>query len=216
MSSVHQPPTRRYLLATRSRGKIREVRALVAKSGLPIEVTTPEDLRIEPDPRENEIEEFSSFRENAIAKALYFARLSGKPTIADDSGLAVDALKGEPGVRSKRFSGRTDLEGEELDQANIEYLLQRLEGVPDQKRNAYFACAVALARPEGDVITTLGTVSGRITREERGSQGFGYDPLFLIPELGKTFAELGDDEKNRLSHRARALNALLAQIGFFR
>src|SRR5690625_2890356 len=117
MSSVHQPPPRRYLIATRSRGEIREVRALVAKSGRPIEVTTPEDLRIEPDPRENEIEEFSSFRENAIAKALYFARLSGKPTIADDSGLAVDALKGEPGVRSKRFSGRTDLEGEELDRS---------------------------------------------------------------------------------------------------
>lgn len=206
-----------FLIATRSAGKIREIIALLGTHPTR-RFTTPAELGIEPSPAEDEIERYDSFRENAMAKALYFAGLTGLPTIADDSGIAVAALGGAPGVRSKRFAldqathttGATDTElsGEALDQANNALLLERLQGIPEEQRGAHYACAVALVLPDRPVLTTIGTVSGRITTEPRGEAGFGYDPIFLLPDLGLTFGQIAAEEKNRRSHRARAFNAL--------
>lgn len=212
----------KFLIATRSPGKIREIEALLGTHPTRT-YTTLAELGIEPSPAEDEIESFESFRENAMAKALYFAGLTGLPTIADDSGIAVAALGGAPGVRSKRFALEqtppgahvgdavdTRLAGDALDQANNALLLQRLRGVPDEQRGAHYACAVALALPNRPLLTTIGTVSGRIASEPRGTGGFGYDPIFLLPDLGLTFGEVSAEEKNRRSHRARAFNALRA------
>lgn len=216
------------LVATRSQGKIREIRALLGVDHS-LNLTTPDELGIEYASAEDAIERFDTFRENAMAKALYFAGLSGLPTIADDSGIAVSALGGAPGVRSKRFAldqrhtagaddagasipHRNELSGEALDQANNDLLLQRLHGIPPPRRGAHYACAVALAIPKEPILITIGTVSGMIATEPRGNAGFGYDPIFLVPELGLTFAEVPAAEKNRRSHRARAFNALRSQL----
>lgn len=205
------------LVATRSRGKIGEIRELL-RGFPPLQITTPDELGIEPAPEEEEVERFDTFRGNAIAKATYFARLSGLPTIADDSGIVVDALDGAPGVRSKRFASDDEhyreriLEGLDQDEANNQLLLERLAGVTWAERGAHYACVLALATPEKQVLTTVGTVSGRITEEPRGTGGFGYDPLFHLDDLGLTFGEVDALVKNRRSHRARALNALRAVI----
>lgn len=217
------------LVATRSQGKIREIRALLGVDPS-LTIATPDQLGIDYSPDEDSIEHFDTFRENAMAKALYFARLSGLPTIADDSGIAVAALGGAPGVRSKRFAldqmhasksddagtntvpHRHELYGEALDQANNDLLLRRLQDLPAPQRGAHYACAVALALPGHPILTTIGTVSGFIATEPRGDAGFGYDPIFLVPELGRTFAEIPAAEKNRRSHRARAFNALRSQL----
>jgi len=213
-----------YLIATRSPGKIREIKALLGFHPTR-RFTTLAELGIEPTPVEEEIERFATFRENAMAKALYFAGLTGLPTIADDSGIAVTALGGAPGVRSRRFaldyaagqggaSGDSAAEptGEALDQANNALLLERLRGVPEERRDAHYACAVALALPNRPVLTTIGTVSGKIATEPQGEGGFGYDPIFFLPDLGLTFGQVSAEEKNRRSHRARAFNALRAML----
>lgn len=198
------------VLATRSSHKAREIGQILEPLGLT--VVTLAELGIEPEPEEDGIEVFDTFQDNAIAKARYFADKLDRVTIADDSGLRVDALDGEPGVHTKRFSGRDDLEGAALDQANNTLLLQRLQDVPDAERGAYYVCCAVVAWPDGRVLTATGTVRGAIAREPRGTGGFGYDPLFHVPSLDARFAEVPAEAKNRISHRSRAFRALAAAL----
>lgn len=199
----------RFLLATRNADKVREIQEIL---GPAIALASLQDVGAEYEPEEDEIESGDTFHANAIAKATYFARRTGMIAIADDSGLVVHALEGEPGVNSKRFSGRDDLKGKALDDANNLHLLERLQDVPDPERTAHYVCATAVASPSRTLLLTLGTCSGRILRSPEGNEGFGYDPLFQIPEIGVTFGSLAPDQKNRRSHRARAFRALAAQI----
>ena len=198
------------LLATRSDHKAAEVVRILAP--LAWRVETLADRNIEPRPEEEAIEVFETFRENAIAKALHFAQLAGAPVLADDSGLRVDALDGAPGVRTKRFSGRDDLAGQELDGANNAALLDALRDIPDERRGARYVCCAAVGWPDGRSIAALGTVSGSIARDQRGEGGFGYDPLFHVPEVGARFAEVPAARKDEVSHRARAFRALASSL----
>lgn len=206
------PEAPRLLLATRSEHKLREIRQILA-AGAPVELVSLADLGEVEREEEAGIERFETFRENAAAKARYFFQRTGLPTLADDSGLRVDALDGEPGVRTKRFAGRNDLEGQALDDANLDHLLERLKGVPQQRRGARYVCATALVRDDDLAITTVGTCPGRILTERRGRGGFGYDPVFHLPALDATFAEVDAHVKHRLSHRGRAFRAVTAQLG---
>jgi XTP/dITP diphosphohydrolase len=199
------------LLATRSADKLREIRRLLADL-LDVTVVALDEAGIPEHPEEDALEVFPTFEENALAKARHFAARSGLPTLADDSGLSVDALGGAPGVRSKRFSGRTDLRGRELDAANNALLLERLERVPAERRTARYVCAIALVAPGGAERLHRGGCEGRILEAPRGAEGFGYDPLFFLPEEGATFGELPPERKNRLSHRARAVTGAIPLI----
>ncbi len=181
------------LLATNNPGKVREYKSLLR--GIPYEIVTPAEQGIT-----TEIEEAGvSFEENARLKATTLSRESGLLSLADDSGLEVDALGGEPGVLSARYAGEG---ASDIDRIN--YLLARLKDVPEEKRTARFQCVVAIAAPDGAVELCSGECRGVIATEPRGNNGFGYDPIFYVPELGKTMAELPPEEKNRISHRARA------------
>ena len=151
------------------------------------------------------VEDGETFMENAVKKARELAEISGCCAIADDSGLCVDALGGAPGVYSARYSG---VHGD--DKANNAKLLRELEGV--ENRGAHYACAIALAWPDGRLLTAEDYLYGEIAHDERGSNGFGYDPLFLIPELGMRTAELSPEEKNRISHRGKALRQLVEKL----
>ena len=194
------------LVATRSGHKLREIREILAEIGGP-EVMDLGEAGVEYDPEEEEIERFFTFRDNALAKARHFAAVSGLRTLADDSGLCVDALDGAPGVLSKRFSARTDLAGAALDAANNRLLLERLRGVPRGERTAHYVCVAAIADPgEGEVVFE-GRCHGDILEEGRGRGGFGYDPLFFVPAEGATFGELDPGRKNRISHRAAAIRS---------
>lgn len=201
----------RIAVGTRNSHKLDEIRGIL-DAGRGLEIVGLDDLAVPYTPEEDAVEVYDSFIGNAMAKAAFYAARTGLPTLADDSGLAVDALGGAPGVRSKRFSGRPDLSGAELDRANNQLLLERLRDTPPERRTAHFVCVAALALPDGRSLAVIGTVAGRIAQEPRGQGGFGYDPLFLLPDLGVTFAELSPDEKNRLSHRARAFRALAAHL----
>jgi XTP/dITP diphosphohydrolase len=198
------------VLATRSDHKAREIRQILAP--LDLDIVTLDHLGVHPDPEEDAIESFDTFEANAIAKARYFARRLDRPTIADDSGLRVDALDGQPGVRTKRFSGRTDLAGQDLDDANNALLLEMLRGVPDGQRGARYVCAAAIAWPDGRALVASGTVSGTIASEPAGHAGFGYDPLFHVPSLGARFAQVDPAVKDAMSHRARAFRAMAAAL----
>ena len=186
------------LIATNNRGKVRELRELLR--GLPLELVTPQEMGLE-----LEVEEDGqTYAENASKKALAFARASGLLSLADDSGLEVEALGGAPGLHSARYSpkpGAGDAERRAL-------LLQTLKdsGVPRPWR-AEFHATIAVATPKGEVRLAEGRCPGEIIPEERGTGGFGYDPIFLLPELGLTMSELAMEQKNRLSHRARAVLA---------
>jgi XTP/dITP diphosphohydrolase len=198
------------LLATRSAGKMRELRALLREAGL--EVIDLVDAGIPEGSDEDALEAYESFEANALAKADHFHALSGLPTLADDSGLEVDALGGEPGVRSKRWSERSDLAGQALDDANNALLLMRLNGLdaPDD-RVARYVCAAAFV--DGDRrLVERGETAGWITREPRGTGGFGYDPYFHSSDLERTFAEVAMEEKARVSHRSRAFAKLLRRM----
>lgn len=197
----------RYLLATRSAGKLRELEPLFRRAG--IQVMTLEGAGIVESPDESAIEAFPTFEENALAKARYFHDRSGLPTFADDSGLEVHALNGEPGVRSKRWSGRDDLAGVALDGANNARLLQALRGVPS--RRARYVCVAALVTST-EALVRRGEVEGEIVEKARGRGGFGYDPLFFSTELGVTFGEASLREKERVSHRGRAFRELLTAM----
>jgi XTP/dITP diphosphohydrolase len=183
----------RLLIATHNRGKLIEYQEMLTDFAL--ELVTLDDVGIGEDVEETG----ATFAANARAKAVEYARRSGLLTLADDSGLEVDALGGEPGVHSKRYAGEN-----KSDPERIAFLLDKLQGVSREKRTARFRCAIALATPRGDVRECDGACEGLIELAPRGTNGFGYDPVFLFPERGMTMAELSSEEKNRISHRARA------------
>jgi XTP/dITP diphosphohydrolase len=196
-----------YLLATRSLGKLYELRPMFSAAGL--DVIDLDAAGIAESAEEDGLEEFDTFEENALSKAKYFRAKSGLVTIADDSGLEVLALGGAPGVRTKRWSGRTDLEGRALDVANNEFLLRKLETSTD--RRARYVCVAALVDASGQR-TFRGETEGEILESPRGEGGFGYDPLFLSSDLGITFAEAERAVKERESHRGRAFAKLIAWL----
>jgi XTP/dITP diphosphohydrolase len=192
------------VLATRNKKKIDEIKRITA--GLPITILSLEDF---PDCPEV-VEDKDTFEGNAVKKAVEVCRCTGKPALADDSGLEVDALGGAPGVYSARYAGGM---GGGNDVRNYEKLLRELKNVPDEKRRARFVCCMALAFSDGSVKTFFGYARGSIVREPRGKTGFGYDPVFIPEGFERTFAEMSGDEKDRLSHRGKALAEL---SGFFR
>jgi XTP/dITP diphosphohydrolase len=181
------------LLATTNRGKISEYRSLL--SGLPFELVTPGEVGINIDVEEK----YPSYEENASVKAKTYSDASHLITLADDSGLEVDMLGGEPGIRSARAAGEAA-----GDKERIKHLLARLKGVPLEKRTARFKCVIAIATPEGRTELCHGECPGLVVLEPRGENGFGYDPVFYLPEFKKTIAELPLDIKNRISHRGKA------------
>ena len=187
------------VLATRNKKKIEEIRRITA--GLPISILSLDNF---PDCPET-IEDRDTFEGNAIKKATEVCTCTGKPALADDSGLEVGALGGAPGVYSARYAGN---EGGTNDVRNYQKLLFELKNVPDEKRGARFVCCMALAFPDGSVKTFFGYVEGRIGHEPRGETGFGYDPVFIPKNYKKTFAEMSGNEKDRLSHRGKALMKL--------
>ncbi|MGE0353147.1 MAG: non-canonical purine NTP pyrophosphatase [Gemmatimonadales bacterium] len=199
------------LVATRSEGKKREVRRLVADTG--IEVTFPDEAGVRETPEEELLETGDSFESNARHKAEYFARKTGLPTVADDSGLEVLSLGGAPGVRSRRFAGATG-DPAVVDAANNAELLRRLAGAPASRRRARYRCVlVYLSRPGAIPQVFDGTCNGAILEQPRGEGGFGYDPLFLSDDLGRSFGEADPADKDRVSHRGRAWAALVKGIG---
>ncbi|MFO7587954.1 MAG: non-canonical purine NTP pyrophosphatase [Gemmatimonadota bacterium] len=197
--------TRTLLVATRNDHKLGEIRELIA--GTEIRIVGPDEAGIPPDSAEQEVEAHDSFEENALAKARLFRLRSGLPTIADDSGLCVDALGGDPGVRSRRFAPEELRRERTEDAANNAWLLERLRNVPDDRRGARYLCALALVDASATLVV-VGRVEGRIARAERGRGGFGYDPLFLLPERDRTYGELPPEAKARTSHRADAVRRL--------
>jgi XTP/dITP diphosphohydrolase len=185
------------IIATKNPGKAREFEHIFAPRG--IMVKTLLDF-----PEIEDVEETGiSFEDNAILKAESVAEQLNRVVIGDDSGLVVDALDGSPGIYSARYAGE-----QKDDQANIDKVLAELQGVPEEDRTARFYCALAVAIPEGKTMTVSGTCEGLILAERRGSNGFGYDPIFFVPEKGLAMAELSSDEKNKISHRANALKEL--------
>lgn len=217
---------RRILLATTNPGKLREIRAVMFHPSFEIYGLGDLDR-----PIEEPVEDGDTFEQNAVKKARHYARHTKDLTLAEDSGLVVDALGGEPGVHSARYSGQQG--GRDVvDPANNAKLIDAMRGVPPEKRTARFVCAMALATPPGvhfagiredECIVVHGTVEGRIlTPEEaadpqhpergRGTNGFGYDPLFFVPSLGKTTAELSPQEKNQISHRGEATRKMWMRL----
>jgi XTP/dITP diphosphohydrolase len=187
------------VLATRNSGKIAEFKTLF--SGFPVQIKSLNDFG----PIPEAVEDGKTFEDNAYKKAHFTARVVGFPALADDSGLVVEALEGQPGVLSARYAG----EGAG-DEANIRKLLKAMEGVSD--RRAAFECVIAIAVPRGPALLYSGRCEGEIARDPSGKNGFGYDPVFFYPALGKTFAEMSQEEKNRISHRGKAMAKLLDEF----
>ncbi len=189
------------VMATRNPGKVRELKALLEGSGVVL-------LSLADFPHLPDIpEEGATFAENAAAKALAVARLTGVAALADDSGLVVDALGGAPGVFSARYALDRTAPASPTDADNWSKLLEELQDVPWDERGARFVCEIVLALPDGRLFRARGECPGSIALEPRGEKGFGYDPVFWVPEYGATMAQLGPEIKNRISHRARALAA---------
>lgn len=184
------------LLATNNQGKVREFKTLLA--GMSFEITTPGEEGLSLDVEETG----DTLEENAALKARAFCKASGLPALADDSGLFVDALGGDPGVHSARYAGE-----DATDEQRVQLLLERLGSLPGAERSAAFKCVIAVATPEGDVQYAHGECRGVINDAPIGTKGFGYDPIFFIPELDKTMAELDPDVKNQVSHRGHATRA---------
>ncbi len=185
------------IVATKNRGKIREIRK--ALKGKALRVYSLADFENVPTIEEDG----KSFVENALKKALFYSKYFGKWTVADDSGLEVDALGGLPGVYSARYSG----EGAS-DRENNQKLLKEMKKIPSSKRKARFTCVMAMVAPDGREAVVEGSCRGKIGTMEVGTRGFGYDPLFILPQYGKTMAQLTVEEKNRVSHRGKALKKL--------
>ena len=192
---------RKIIFATGNEEKMREIREILAL--LPVEVLSMKEAGIQA----NIIEDGKTFEENAVIKAKAIAQLSEEIVLADDSGLVIDYLNGEPGIYSARYMGEDT--SYRIKNGN---LIQRLEGVPDEERTAQFVCAIAAAFPDGTVLTTKGTVEGRIGYEEKGENGFGYDPIFYLPEYGCTTAQLTEEKKNEISHRGKALRKMVEKL----
>lgn len=196
---------RRILVASTNPGKIAELRAML---DLDVEWVGLSDF-----PNINEVkEDGETFAENARKKAVGYAKATGLWTIADDSGLVVDALGGKPGVKSARFSGAKDKNRTLLDHKNMAKVLKLLKGTPKEKRTARFVCCLCLARAEKVLIETEGKLEGVIAEKELGTNGFGYDPIFFVPRLNKTVAQLTREEKNAISHRGNAIRKLKPQL----
>lgn len=191
----------RIIFATGNEDKMREIRMILADLNIPI--VSMKEAGISAEIEENG----DSFEANAVIKAKAVMELSDEVVLADDSGLQIDYLDGAPGIYSARFMG----EDTSYDVKNTA-LLKKLEGVPDEKRTARFVCAIACALPDGRVLTSLGTMEGRIGYEIKGENGFGYDPIFFLPEYGCTSAEIPPEKKNELSHRGKALRAMKAEL----
>ncbi|MBO8126671.1 MAG: XTP/dITP diphosphatase [Firmicutes bacterium] len=185
---------RKLVLATRNLHKVEEIKAMLA--GLPLEVVSVSDYPEAPEV----VEDGKTFQANAAKKAETIARYTGEWTLADDSGLEVEFLQGKPGVYSARFAGEDASDAE-----NNAKLLGLMKDVPREKRGAQFRSVIAIARPGEETLFAEGICRGLVGTEAKGFNGFGYDPLFVLPELGKTYAELTPEEKNRVSHRARAM-----------
>jgi XTP/dITP diphosphohydrolase len=200
---------RNILAATGNPGKLREIKRVL--EDLDLRVTGLKDRPDIPEPEETG----KTFAENARAKALYYAEKTAQWCLADDSGLVVDAINGQPGVLSARFAVERcepPLTRDRIDRANNDKLLEMLAGVEDEDRTARFICCLALAEPGGVLLETSGIIEGRIGHEPEGENGFGYDPLFLVPELNVTTAQLPPDEKNRISHRGKAVREFAEKL----
>jgi len=198
------------LAATRSGGKQREIRRLLKSAA--VDLVFPGDVGVALTPAEDALELGETFEANARRKAEYFARRTGLPTVADDSGLEVFALGGAPGGRSRRWAAASG-SAAEVDGANNAELLRRLAGAPEARRTARYRCVLVwLPAPEARAEVFEGTCGGRILTEPRGSEGFGYDPLFLSDDLGRTFGEAADGEKEAVSHRGRAFRSLVEML----
>ena len=189
------------LFATTNEGKLGEIRAIL--EGTDIEVISLKDAGIDIEV----IEDGATFRENAVIKAEAIMKETGKLTLADDSGLEVDFLNKEPGIYSARYCGVNT--PYKIKNRNI---LERLTDVPDEKRTARFVCAIAAAYPDGETVTVQATMEGRIGYEETGLNGFGYDPIFYLPEYGCYSAQLSPEKKNEISHRGKALRMMVDKI----
>ncbi|MFW6066382.1 MAG: RdgB/HAM1 family non-canonical purine NTP pyrophosphatase [Planctomycetota bacterium] len=203
---------RKLVIATRNPGKTREISRVLAD--LPVEVIDLESYSDLPEPSEDG----QTFAENARHKACYYAAGTQLWALADDSGLEVDALDGAPGVHSARYAAErceSKAARDAIDAANNEKLLEELADVPDDKRTARFVCHLAMCDGERILIETFATVEGIIGHEPKGQNGFGYDPLFYVPELGCTTAELPPDEKNRISHRGQAVRHFASLLNSF-
>lgn len=194
---------KRIIFATGNAGKIREIKEIMGDMNIPI--ISMKEAGIVTDIEENG----TTYEENATIKAKAVAALAeeGDLVMADDSGLEIDYLNKEPGIYSARYLGE-----DTSYRIKNQNLIDRLSGVPDEKRGARFVCAIAAVLPDGKVLTTRGVIEGRIGYEEAGQGGFGYDPIFYVPELGKTTAELTEEEKNDVSHRGRALRAMKEEL----
>lgn len=192
---------RRIVFATGNQGKVKEIQEILADTG--VEVLSMKEAGIETDIEENG----GTYEENALIKARAVAKYTDAIVMADDSGLEIDWLNKEPGIYSARYMGE-----ETSYRIKNKNLIDRLEGVPDEKRTARFVCAIAAVWPDGEEMTARGVIEGRIGYEEKGGNGFGYDPIFYVPELGKTTAQLSPEEKNLVSHRGRALEAMKKKL----
>lgn len=192
---------RRIVFATGNQGKVKEIQEILADTGM--EVLSMKEAGIETDIEENGC----TYEENALIKARAVAKYTDAIVMADDSGLEIDWLNKEPGIYSARYMGE-----ETSYKIKNKNLIDRLEGVPDEKRTARFVCAIAAVWPDGEEMTARGVIEGRIGYEEKGGNGFGYDPIFYVPEYGKTTAQLSPEEKNLVSHRGRALEAMKKEL----
>ena len=192
---------KRMIFATGNAGKMKEIRMIMEGTGY--EVISMKEAGVDIEIEENG----STYEENAMIKAKAVAAITGDTVLADDSGLEIDYLNKEPGVQSARYLG------EDTPYAiKTASLISRLEGVPDEQRTARFVCAIAAVLPDGRELTTRATIEGRIGYEEKGNHGFGYDPIFYVPEFGKTTAELTEEEKNQVSHRGKALELMKKEL----
>lgn len=192
---------KRIIFATGNAGKMKEIREIMAD--LDVEIVSMKEAVVDVEIVENG----SSFEENAVIKARTIMEHTGELVLADDSGLEIDYLNGEPGIYSARYMGEDT--SYHIKNNN---LISRLEGVEDEKRTARFVCAIAAAFPDGEILTVRDTVEGRIGYEEKGENGFGYDPIFYLPEYGKSSAQLSPEEKNRISHRGKALRKMKEEL----
>ena len=192
---------KKIVFATGNKGKVKEIQMILADLG--VEVTTMKEEGIFVDVDENG----TTYEENAMIKAREVAKHTDAIVMADDSGLEIDYLNKEPGIYSARYMGEDT--SYRIKNAN---LIERLTGVADEDRTARFVCAIAAVLPDGRELTTRGVIEGRIDYEEKGENGFGYDPIFYVPEFGKTTAELTEEEKNKVSHRGRALEIMKEEL----
>jgi len=191
----------RIIFATGNAEKVREIRMIMADTGMEVVSMKEAGIRTDID------EDGKSYEENALIKARAVAAYTDDIVMADDSGLEVDALGREPGIYSARYLGEDTPYS--IKNADI---IKRLEGVPDDERTARFVCAIAAVLPDGRELTTRATIEGRIGYEEKGENGFGYDPIFYVPMFGKTTAELTEEEKNKVSHRGKALELMKEEL----